>query len=107
MAAKFQNMVNNQNKLKMNQNKDDKKPASDNRPTLKTTAPSTYNGDDKKKPYKETPKTGPKEARKSASDMAKQKGHNALSEKLGKGMASGIANTMKSTTYARNNNKGK
>lgn len=65
------------------------------RPVLKT-----VNSKDKPK-TKETPKTGPKEVRKSASEMAKTKGHDALSEKLGKGMASGIAQAMQSTTYAR------
>ena len=69
---------------------DDKK-----RPVLKT-------GTDKAtSKTKETPVTTPKGARKSASELAKAKGHDDLSEKLGKGMASGISQAMQSTTYAR------
>ena len=72
------------------------------RPVLKTVnSKDTPKADAPKGKYKETPKTGPKEARKSAADMAKSKGHDALSEKLGKGMASGISHAMQSTTWER------
>ena len=70
------------------------------RPVLKT---GTVN----KAKTKESPVTTPKGPRKSASEMNKEKFGDQKSEKLGKGMASGIAHAMQSTTWARSQKKGK
>ncbi len=72
------------------------------RPVLKTTV-----SDDKKTKYKETPKTGSKEARPTAREASKKNPGDALSEKLGKGMAYGIDYAIKSTNWARQQKKSK
>lgn len=64
------------------------------RPVLKTSVKKA----DK---YKETPAIGSTKARKTASEMNKQDAGTERSQKLGKGMAEGIARTMQSTTWAK------
>lgn len=68
---------------------DDKK-----RPMLKTSAK-------KDEKYKETPDSGAKKTRKTASEMNAEDEGTERSKKLGKGMAEGMSYAMRSTTRAR------